>query len=1199
MAILFILLSVVVAASVHGVNAKHSENVVPHTATRENDFGIEWWENAVFYQIYPRSFKDSNNDGIGDLKGIIEKLDFLADTGITAVWLSPIFKSPQVDQGYDISDYYDVDEDYGTLEDLRELVDEAHKRGIKIILDFVPNHTSNQHQWFKDSVSDPTGDYGDFYVWKDCEKDDDGKVTWPNNWLSFFGGSAWQYNEVRKQCYLHQFAPAQPDLNYNNDKVVEAMKDVLKFWLKFGVDGFRCDAVLALFEDPEFKDEPRSNTRGVTANEYGYLDHIYTVDQPQTFDMIYQWRDVLDEFTYANKSETKIMMTEAYTGVEKTMLYYGLPDGSRKGAHFAFNFNFITSLKKGFNFREFASTIEKWFVNVPKEYTSNWVLGNHDNRRVATRFGPELVDGLNMVSAFLPGVMVTYNGEEIGMEDGQVTCEEGYDPQAIKDCATFNETSRDFERTPYQWDNSTNAGFNDGSQPWLPVSDKYKEVNLAAQNVAGAPSHYNLYKSLVAYKNETFATDFSNLDNLAVIEISMRVVQIIRQATYDQYILVFNTADGNETVRFYYSGGYYNVELASNEGNYKVGDLIGNSTLSLKPYECIVLRQVYLAGGPSVAYALPYMFLLGLGALMRFLNMKVLIFCSVLFTVGVAITGYQLKGDGPNSDWWKTAVFYQIYPRSFMDSDGDGIGDIQGIIQKLHHLQDAGITATWLSPIFSSPQVDQGYDISDYRNVDPDYGTLEDLKQLLDKAKELGIKLILDFVPNHTSDQHEWFKKSVAKEEGYEDFYVWHDGNVVNGTRQPPNNWLSEFQGPAWTFNEDRQQYYYHEFAPQQPDLNYANPVVVEAMKDVLRYWLDFGVDGFRVDAVPHLFEDPELRDEPLIDGCTDATNKNCLDHIYTKGLPETYDLIYQFRDVLDNFTETNNVDTRVMMTEAYDSIEKQMLYYGNVEGTTNGAHFTFNFVFISNLQRGFQVEDIVDAIKTWLSNIPTRFTSNWVLGNHDNHRVATRLGKENVDGLNMLTAILPGVMVTYNGEEIGMEDGEVTCEQGHDPQAIKDCSTFDQTSRDFERTPFQWDGSTNAGFTNGTPWLPVSTKSVEVNLAAQDSEGEPTHYNLYKELMEFRKNFQGDFTVDTSSPIKVNETVLQVTRRVDNDEFILLFNVGDEEQSGDFYRTFARYEIVVGSSGVSYKKGDPFEDLKLSGHEAVILHGIGSNGGR
>uniref|UniRef100_V5I8D9 alpha-glucosidase n=1 Tax=Anoplophora glabripennis TaxID=217634 RepID=V5I8D9_ANOGL len=555
---------------------------------------------------------------------------------------------------------------------------------------------------------------------------------------------------------------------------------------------------------------------------------------------------------------------------------------------------------------------------------------------------------------------------------------------------------------------------------------------------------------------------------------------------------------------------------------------------------------------------------------------------------------YIIKDDdSPDTDWWKTAVFYQIYPRSFMDSDGDGIGDLQGIIQKLHHLQDAGVTATWLSPIFKSPQVDQGYDISDYRDIDPDYGTLDDLKELLELAKALGIKIILDFVPNHTSDQHEWFQKSVAKEEGYEDFYVWHDGKVVDGTRVPPNNWLSEFKGSAWEFNEERQQYYYHEFAIQQPDLNYSNPKVVEAMKDVLRYWLDFGVDGFRVDAVPYLFEDPEFKDEPLIDGCTDVTNKNCLDHIYTKDLPPTYDMIYEFREVLDNFTETNKVDTRVMMTEAYAAIEKQMLYYGNADGTVKGAHFTFNFGFISSLSKDFTVDDIVNAIRTWIKNIPDQYTSNWVLGNHDNRRVATRLGRENVDGFNMLTAILPGVMVTYNGEEIGMEDGEVTCEEGYDPQAIKDCSTFDQTSRDFERTPFHWDGTHNAGFTTGIPWLPVSAKAKDTNLADQNVEGVSSHYNVYKQLMEFRKNFQKTFALDTASAIKLTDHVVQVGRYVDKDEFILVFNVGDFEEIVDFYRTKQSYKVVVTSVNSLYKPGDSVDELTLLPHESVILQGF------
>ncbi|XP_018572789.1 maltase 2 [Anoplophora glabripennis] len=579
-----------------------------------NDAEPDWWQTAVFYQIYPRSFKDSDNDGIGDIRGIIDKLPHLYDMKVTAVWLSPIFTSPQVDQGYDISDYYSIDPDYGTLDDLRELVDKAHELDIKIVLDFVPNHTSDQHEWFQESVNNATGEFGDYYVWRDCEKDEDGIVTPPNNWLSHFGGSAWEYNEERDQCYLHQFAAAQPDLNFNNPDVVTAIELVLTYWLEFGIDGFRCDAVGYLFEDPEFRDEPLSNIPDVGEDEHDYLDHIYTADQPQTYDMIYQWRELLDSFTETNQSDTKVMMTETYTSIENTLLYYGLSNGTRKGAHFAFNFNFITKIAKGFNVEDLTACISEWLDNLPSIYTSNWVLGNHDVNRVATRFGTEYIDAFNMLTAFLPGVMVTYNGEEIGMENGEVTCEQGHDPRAINDCSTFNETSRDFARTPFHWDNTTNAGFNDGATPWLPVSEKYLDVNLADQDVRALSSHYNVYKELLQFRSTL--SRMEDLDEVTMVSLSDNVIQIIRQNKAFHVSLVFNVGEDEEAVEFNHWEGDYVVAITTIDSSYSSGDFIENGTLFLNPYESIVIHNTVVSGGPSAIQVLSYLVLLCSGVTM-------------------------------------------------------------------------------------------------------------------------------------------------------------------------------------------------------------------------------------------------------------------------------------------------------------------------------------------------------------------------------------------------------------------------------------------------------------------------------------------------------------------------------------------------------------------------------------------------------
>ncbi|KAK9870026.1 hypothetical protein WA026_006120 [Henosepilachna vigintioctopunctata] len=421
-----------------------------------------WWKNGIIYQVYPRSFKDSNNDGNGDLAGVIDKLPYLKSTGVDCVWLSPIMKSPQVDAGYDISDYYAIDKMYGNMNDFKELIGKAHELGLKIMLDFVPNHTSDQHRWFKESEKG-NAKFKDFYVWRNAKK----KGSPPNNWLSVFGGSAWQWSKKRKQFYLHQFAKEQPDLNFRNPAVRDEMKKVLVYYLDLGVDAFRIDAVKFLFEDEQFRDEPRSSDPNATPASHAYLDHIYTNNLPETFALLSEWRQLVDEYSETQGGPSRILVSEVYDDLYNTLQYYGTPE--RIGVHFTFNFFFITNLKQDISrAHDIARIVYTWQNALPAGKVTNWVIGNHDNHRVPTRLGAKNIDGFNMLLLLLPGVAVTYNGEEFGQDDGDVPFEQGKDP-AAKDRATFNLLSRDFERTPMQWDDSTNAGFNEGAKPWLPV----------------------------------------------------------------------------------------------------------------------------------------------------------------------------------------------------------------------------------------------------------------------------------------------------------------------------------------------------------------------------------------------------------------------------------------------------------------------------------------------------------------------------------------------------------------------------------------------------------------------------------------------------------------------------------------------------------------------------------------------------------
>lgn len=338
------------------------------------------------------------------------------------------------------------------------------------------------------------------------------------------------------------------------------------------------------------------------------------------------------------------------------------------------------------------------------------------------------------------------------------------------------------------------------------------------------------------------------------------------------------------------------------------------------------------------------------------------------------------------TDWWQNGNFYQIYPRSFMDSNNDGVGDLNGITSKLEYVKSLGMSGLWLSPIFQSPMADFGYDISDYTKIHSEYGTLDDFTKLKDKCHELGIKLILDFVPNHTSDEHEWFTKSAARDPEYENYYIWDDGITVDGQRAPPNNWISIFRFSAWKWHEGRQQYYLHQFLDKQPDLNYREPKVVVAMKNVLRLWLQRGVDGFRIDAVPFLYEiekdsTGKYLDEPRTNDPACGPDDTCyLNHIYTQNLDPTFDMVYQWRAVMDEFKTENGGDTKILMTEAYTSLENNMRLYTN--GVKKGSQIPFNFELISNLKDTSTATDYAKYINLWLNTMPKAedFQANWVV---------------------------------------------------------------------------------------------------------------------------------------------------------------------------------------------------------------------------
>jgi alpha-glucosidase len=489
----------------------------------------------------------------------------------------------------------------------------------------------------------------------------------------------------------------------------------------------------------------------------------------------------------------------------------------------------------------------------------------------------------------------------------------------------------------------------------------------------------------------------------------------------------------------------------------------------------------------------------------------------------------QTFGGAPT--WWQSGVIYQIYPRSFQDSNGDGIGDLNGITSRLDHLGELGVDAVWLSPIFTSPMADFGYDVADYCSIDPMFGTLGDFDRLLDAAHSKGLKLILDFVPNHTSNWHPWFIESRSSASSAKrDWYIWRDPKPCGG---PPNNWISEFGGPAWTFDEGSGQYYYHAYLPQQPDLNWRNREVRAAMLDVLRFWLARGVDGFRVDAIHHLFEDARLRDNPVNPGWVKGMSPaRRLIRLHTMDQPEVHDAVREMRRVADEY------DQRLLIGEAYLPIDKLMAYYGV---NLTGFHLPFNFHLIST---PWEPAAIAGLIKAYEGALPPGGWPNWVLGNHDRSRVATRLGGDQARVAAMLLLTLRGTPTIYQGEELGMQDASLAPEDIRDPWE-KNVPGLG-LGRDPVRTPIPWSSEVHGGFSAGKPWLPVDvTGTVD---RAQQRVDAASMFSLYRALLRLRRA-EPALAIGSYSAITWSESVLVYRRQYDSKQVQMALNMSDRWQ--------------------------------------------------
>ena len=486
-----------------------------------------------------------------------------------------------------------------------------------------------------------------------------------------------------------------------------------------------------------------------------------------------------------------------------------------------------------------------------------------------------------------------------------------------------------------------------------------------------------------------------------------------------------------------------------------------------------------------------------------------------------------------NAAWWEQGVIYQIYPRSFQDSDGNGIGDLPGIEQRLDYLAELGIDAIWISPFYRSPMADFGYDVADYLDIDPRFGTLADFDRLLAKAHARSIKVILDFVPNHSSDRHPFFVESrSSRKSAKREWYIWRDPAPGGG---PPNNWISDFGGSAWEWDEATGQYYYHAFLKEQADLNWRNPAVHAAMYDVMRFWFDRGVDGFRIDVLWHMVKAADFPDNPPNPDYQPAMGEmHRVRQVHSTDQPEVHGIAADMRAVADSYGATGQ-DERVLIGEIYLPVDRLMHYYGRER---SGVHLPFNFQLID---APWEARSLARLIADYEAALPPGGWPNWVLGNHDRPRVAARLGQAQARVAAMLLLTLRGTPTVYYGDELGLSDVAIPVAEVQDPRELRQPGLA--SGRDPVRTPMPWDGSENGGFTTTRPWLPLNADWPTRNVA-QMAEEPHSILTLYRRLLAMRRAHRalsiGDFAL-----LDAEGDVLAYARRHGAERLIVALNLG------------------------------------------------------
>ncbi|MEM8948277.1 MAG: alpha-amylase family glycosyl hydrolase [Pseudomonadota bacterium] len=527
----------------------------------------------------------------------------------------------------------------------------------------------------------------------------------------------------------------------------------------------------------------------------------------------------------------------------------------------------------------------------------------------------------------------------------------------------------------------------------------------------------------------------------------------------------------------------------------------------------------------------------------------------------------QPRGAAP---WWQRAVIYEIYPRSFQDSDGDGIGDLEGIIQRIDHLVWLGIDTVWITPIYPSPMADFGYDVADYTGIHPLFGTLEVFDRLVEALHEHGIRLILDFVPNHTSDQHPWFLNARSGRDAEKrDWYIWQDPAPDGG---PPNNWVSIAGGDAWTLDEASGQYFCHFFLKEQPDLNWRNPEVRAAMYDAMRFWLARGVDGFRLDVCWLLIKDARFRNDPLNpDYAPGQPDFRKVLPIFSADRPEIHEIMAEMRCVAEEFGED-----RLLIGEIYLPPEKLVAYYG-VAG--EGLHLPFNF---NLMWQPWKAAALLGYIERYESTLPRRGWGSWVLGNHDQKRIASRVGPAQARVAMLILLTLRGTPTLYYGDELGLENVPIPPGKGKDPFGL----AHPDQGRDPVRTPLPWRPRAGAGFTQGEPWLPIGADNAAKNVEAQRDDP-ASMLNLTRDLLALRRA-EAALSLGSWRPVAIEGEALAYAREVEGRRFLILANLDDAPKT---VRVDEAVDGRVVLSTIREREGGSVgPSIDLLGDEAVII---------